>query len=113
MPRAKVTPDQVLVIRDRLARGESAHDLAEEFGLSPHSIYDIASRQTWVGVRTHRPGPDQREWTHGHLIWNSWSRVWQWFSNEDTPATKDAKATDQVEVTRRTLSPLRSSRLDR
>ncbi|MBI1815842.1 MAG: hypothetical protein HYR72_12760 [Deltaproteobacteria bacterium] len=73
MPRAKVTPDQVLTIRDRLARGESSGHLADEYGLSPHAIHDIASRQTWVGVREPRP--------HGHLLWDSLARVWQWFAS--------------------------------
>jgi SH3-like domain-containing protein len=55
MPRVKLTRDLVLAIRDRHADGESPRHLAEEFGVSAHTICDIASRQTWAHVR-YRPG---------------------------------------------------------
>lgn len=43
----KLTNQQILEIRERKARGENAHVLAIEFGLSYFYIFKIAQRATW------------------------------------------------------------------
>jgi hypothetical protein len=45
-PAAKLTPNQVLEIRNR--RSEPASRLAEEFRVKSHAIRDIWSRRTWT-----------------------------------------------------------------
>lgn len=47
---AKLTPEDVTAIRDRFARGETHHDLAKEFGVTPNHIHSIARRETWKHV---------------------------------------------------------------
>lgn len=47
---AKITPDDVRVIRRRHAAGENRNALASEFGLTARSINLIASRRRWARV---------------------------------------------------------------
>jgi hypothetical protein len=47
-PRAKLTAEQVLEIRERRAGGEAGVALAEEFGVTKEAIYNIQARRTWT-----------------------------------------------------------------
>ena len=47
---AKVTEEQVREIRTRREAGESYNELAEEFGLTPTTVRNIALRKTWKHV---------------------------------------------------------------
>jgi hypothetical protein len=44
---SKLTEAQVLVIKSRIARGESNRTLADEFGVSIDTIRHIRKRRTW------------------------------------------------------------------
>lgn len=44
---AKLTNDQVIIIREMLKDRQSYADLARRFGVSPTSIRDIGNRKTW------------------------------------------------------------------
>lgn len=46
-PLAKLSNQQVIEIRDRLARGESGASLAREYGVGPMQISRIKHRQRW------------------------------------------------------------------
>ena len=43
----KLTPEEVREIRKRRSKGESGYKLADEFGVSDKTIYDIANGETW------------------------------------------------------------------
>lgn len=47
-PAHRLTADQVVAIRSRLARGEHMRDLAVEHGVVPSTIQHIAARTTWA-----------------------------------------------------------------
>lgn len=49
-PRARLTPKDVLQIRQRKAVGESLTELADAFDVSPQTISDICLRRTWRHV---------------------------------------------------------------
>ena len=46
-PRSKMTNEQVVGIRSRLAAGEKGVDLAREFGVIPATISSIKTRRKW------------------------------------------------------------------
>jgi hypothetical protein len=46
-PNAKLTLEKVAQIRQRFANGETARDLAKEFGIHHQTIYPIISRKRW------------------------------------------------------------------
>lgn len=43
----KLTAEQVIDIRKRLAAGEKGSDLAKEFGISDNAIHNIRYRKSW------------------------------------------------------------------
>lgn len=47
-PAHRLTADQVVAIRSRLARGEHPKDLAAEHGVVPSTIQHIAAGTTWA-----------------------------------------------------------------
>jgi hypothetical protein len=47
---AKLTEEQVLKIRERSAQGETAKDLAREYGVNPPAISKIVNRRLWRHV---------------------------------------------------------------
>lgn len=49
-PRAVLSEDDVLRLRERAAAGEQYKSLAAEFGISPHSVKDIVSGRKWPKV---------------------------------------------------------------
>lgn len=48
--RARLTADQVLVIRERLCSGESQAALARQYGVHKSTVQAISSRQAWRNV---------------------------------------------------------------
>lgn len=48
--RAKVTVEQVVEIRQRVAQGETHQSLAQEYGVSYVQIRNIASRKQWTHI---------------------------------------------------------------
>lgn len=52
---AKLTVANVIDIRKRFAAGEKAVTLAEEFGVTPHSIVQAVQGRTWAAVGEHLP----------------------------------------------------------
>ena len=51
--RAKLTDAQVLEIARRAAAGERNVDLADEFGIVPHSVCNIKTGKTWRRLTQH------------------------------------------------------------
>jgi DNA invertase Pin-like site-specific DNA recombinase len=49
-PSARLNAATVLEIRDRLASGERADDLAEAFGVSRSTIFRIKNRTIWAST---------------------------------------------------------------
>ena len=47
---AKLTDQQVIAIRAARAQGESRHEVAARFGVSPYTVKDIERRKTWTHV---------------------------------------------------------------
>jgi len=48
---AKLTPDDVRVIRQRLAGGHRTSDIARDFGVTPGTIFQIRTGKTWGHVQ--------------------------------------------------------------
>ena len=49
-PRAKLTPDEVRVIRDLVSEGVPQVEIAKQYGQSRHNIWMIVHRRSWKGV---------------------------------------------------------------
>lgn len=49
-PKAKLNPDSVRKIRERVAAGVDSRDIADEFGIYRSTVYKIASGETWRHV---------------------------------------------------------------
>lgn len=47
----KLTPEKVLDIRQELKRGASPFALAEHYGVSYKTVWEIKIRRTWKGVK--------------------------------------------------------------
>lgn len=48
---AKLTAEQVVVIRDRYREGLSAVSLADEYGVTTSNIYMITTRRSWKNIK--------------------------------------------------------------
>lgn len=48
-PHVKLSPAQVLIIKNELHKGVSVKDLAQEYGVNPSTISRIKRGRTWNG----------------------------------------------------------------
>lgn len=48
-PKAKLTPDQIYLIRQALSKGIPGKDLSIEYGVSESAISRIKRNKTWKG----------------------------------------------------------------
>lgn len=59
LTRNKITEEQVLEIKKRLATGETAKSIAQDFPISHYAIWDIRSGKTWGFIDIEKPPSKQ------------------------------------------------------
>lgn len=50
-PKAKLTPTQILEIKNLIKKGIPGKEIAKEYNISPSAISRIKQNKTWKGVK--------------------------------------------------------------